>query len=49
MLGKGGGIPRKFANVDLHPKVVSNADMGHMFEELICRFAELGDSRPSHR
>jgi type I restriction enzyme M protein len=36
-------ILQKFAAVDLHPDVVSNADMGLMFEELIRRFAELSN------
>lgn len=30
----------KFAEVDLHPDVLSNADMGDLFEELIRKFAE---------
>jgi len=29
-----------FAEVDLHPSVISNADMGDLFEELIRKFAE---------
>lgn len=33
-------IVEKFASVDLHPKKVSNADMGTIFEELIRKFAE---------
>jgi len=33
----------KFAGVDLHPNVVSNADMGIVFEELIRKFAELSN------
>lgn len=36
-------VVQKFASVDMHPNVVSNADMGHMFEELIRRFAELSN------
>jgi type I restriction enzyme M protein len=36
-------IVQKFAAVDLHPSVVSNADMGMIFEELIRRFAELSN------
>jgi type I restriction enzyme M protein len=36
-------IVQKFASVDLHPKAVSNAAMGHLFEELIRRFAELSN------
>jgi type I restriction enzyme M protein len=30
----------QFANIDLHPDVVSNAEMGDLFEELIRKFAE---------
>lgn len=33
-------IAEKFAQVDLHPGRVSNAQMGHIFEELIRKFAE---------
>ena len=33
-------VVQKFAEVDLHPNVVSNADMGSLFEELIRKFAE---------
>ncbi|MCB9595074.1 MAG: SAM-dependent DNA methyltransferase [Sandaracinaceae bacterium] len=36
-------VTERFANVDLHPDVVSNADMGLVFEELIRRFAELSN------
>jgi len=36
-------VAEKFAGVDLHPQVVSNADMGAVFEELIRRFAELSN------
>ncbi|HEY6642183.1 class I SAM-dependent DNA methyltransferase [Povalibacter sp.] len=36
-------VTEKFTNVDLHPKVVSNAEMGQVFEELIRRFAELSN------
>jgi type I restriction enzyme M protein len=36
-------VAEKFAGVDLHPQVVSNADMGAIFEELIRRFAELSN------
>lgn len=36
-------VVQKFASVDLHPKAVSNAAMGHLFEELIRRFAELSN------
>ncbi len=36
-------VTEKFANFDLHPKNVSNIHMGHVFEELIRRFAELSN------
>lgn len=33
----------KFAEIDLHPKVVSNLEMGYLYEELIRRFSELSN------
>lgn len=33
-------VVSKFAEIDLHPKVVSNVEMGYIFEELIRRFNE---------
>jgi type I restriction enzyme M protein len=36
-------VTEKFANVDLHPEVVSNAQMGVVFEELIRKFAEISN------
>src|SRR4029078_6675128 len=36
-------VTEKFANFELHPSVVSNAEMGSVFEELIRRFAELSN------
>jgi type I restriction enzyme M protein len=36
-------VVQKFAAIDLHPDVVSNADMGLVFEDLIRRFAELSN------
>lgn len=36
-------VAEKFAQIDLHPKAVSNAQMGHVFEELIRKFAELSN------
>jgi len=36
-------ITEKFSNIDLHPEVVSNAQMGTGFEELIRKFAELSN------
>jgi type I restriction enzyme M protein len=36
-------VTEKFANIDLHPSVVSNAQMGTVFEELIRKFAELSN------
>ncbi len=36
-------VTEKFAAIDLHPEVVSNAQMGAVFEELIRKFAELSN------
>ncbi len=36
-------VSEKFANIDLHPDVVSNDEMGTVFEELIRKFAELSN------
>jgi type I restriction enzyme M protein len=36
-------VTERFVNIDLHPKVVSNVQMGAVFEELIRRFAELSN------
>jgi len=36
-------VTEKFANIDLHPDVVSNAEMGAVFEEMIRKFAELSN------
>ena len=36
-------VTEKFATIDLHPDVVSNAEMGAVFEELIRKFAELSN------
>lgn len=36
-------VAEKFANIDLHPGTISNADMGSVFEELIRKFAELSN------
>jgi len=36
-------VAEKFANIDLHPETVSNAQMGAVFEELIRKFAELSN------
>jgi type I restriction enzyme M protein len=33
----------KFADIDLHPEVVSNIEMGHIYEELIRKFSELSN------
>ncbi|WP_329584618.1 type I restriction-modification system subunit M [Kitasatospora sp. NBC_01250] len=33
-------VVSKFADTDLHPKVVSNHEMGYLFEELIRKFSE---------
>src|SRR6202167_4152965 len=34
-------VAEKFANIDLHPETVTNAQMGAVFEELIRKFAEI--------
>ena len=36
-------VTEKFAQIDLHPEKVSNAQMGLVFEELIRKFAELSN------
>ncbi len=36
-------VLQKFASFDLRPRVVSNADMGSVFEELIRKFSELSN------
>jgi type I restriction enzyme M protein len=36
-------VTEKFCTIDLHPAVVSNAEMGAVFEELIRKFAELSN------
>jgi len=33
-------VIKEFNNIDLHPEVVSNQEMGYIFEELIRRFSE---------
>jgi type I restriction enzyme M protein len=36
-------VVSRFADVDLHPEVVSNLEMGYLYEELIRRFSELSN------
>ena len=36
-------VTEKFANIDLHPEVVDNSQMGLVFEELIRKFAEISN------
>lgn len=36
-------VTEKFSTIDLHPDMVSNAEMGAVFEELIRKFAELSN------
>ena len=36
-------VAEKFAQIDLHPEVVSNLQMGLVFEELIRKFAEISN------
>jgi type I restriction enzyme M protein len=33
----------RFAEIDLHPEVVSNLEMGYLYEELVRRFSELSN------
>lgn len=37
-------VVERFATVDLHPDVLSNSDMGDLFEDLIRRFAEASNA-----
>jgi type I restriction enzyme M protein len=36
-------VVSNFAEIDLHPEVVSNLEMGYLYEELIRRFSELSN------
>jgi len=36
-------VVSRFAEVDLHPDVVSNLEMGYLYEELVRRFSELSN------
>lgn len=36
-------VTSKFCDIDLHPDVVSNLEMGYLYEELIRRFSELSN------
>lgn len=36
-------VVSRFAEIDLHPNVVSNLEMGYLYEELIRRFSELSN------
>ena len=36
-------VVSKFADLDLHPNVISNIEMGYLYEELIRRFSELSN------
>ncbi len=36
-------VVSKFAELDLHPDVVSNLEMGYLYEELVRRFSELSN------
>jgi type I restriction enzyme M protein len=36
-------VVAKFADIDLHPKTVSNHQMGYVFEELVRRFSEISN------
>ena len=37
-------VTERFTNIDLHPDAVSNEQMGHVFEELIRKFAEASNA-----
>jgi len=37
-------VVKRFSEIDLHPKTVSNVEMGYIFEELIRRFSEHGEA-----
>jgi type I restriction enzyme M protein len=37
-------VVKNFSELDLHPEVVSNVEMGYIFEELIRRFSESGEA-----
>src|SRR5208282_4581112 len=36
-------VVSKFADIDLHPELVSNLEMGYLYEELVRRFSELSN------
>src|SRR4051794_11626095 len=36
-------VVAKFAEIDLHPEVVSNLEMGYLYEELVRKFSELSN------
>lgn len=36
-------VVSKFAEIDLHPEVVSNLEMGYLYEELVRKFSELSN------
>lgn len=36
-------VTSRFCEIDLHPKAVSNTEMGYLYEELIRRFSELSN------
>ncbi len=39
-------VMERFKNIDLHPKEISNLEMGYIFEELIRKFNEAMDENP---
>jgi type I restriction enzyme M protein len=39
-------VMEKFKNIDLHPDVISNLEMGYIFEELIRKFNEASNENP---
>jgi type I restriction enzyme M protein len=39
-------VMERFKNIDLHPEIVSNTEMGYIFEELIRKFNEASNENP---
>jgi type I restriction enzyme M protein len=41
-------VVSQFAEIDLHPSVVSNLEMGYLYEELLRKFSELSNEEAGH-
>jgi type I restriction enzyme M protein len=41
-------VVSQFAEIDLHPNVVSNLEMGYLYEELLRKFSELSNEEAGH-